>query len=36
MVAGLQTGTPFVELDEVQVFESLAAAATFVIANHPE
>lgn len=36
MVAGLQTGTPFVELDEVQVFESLAAAATFVIANQPE
>lgn len=31
MVPGLQTVVPMVDIDQVQVFESLAAAATFVI-----
>ncbi|HTF97188.1 MAG TPA: D-glycero-beta-D-manno-heptose 1,7-bisphosphate 7-phosphatase [Cellvibrio sp.] len=32
-VPGLQTNTPFIEADQVQVFDNLAAAADFIIAN---
>ncbi len=32
-VPGLQANTPFIEADQVQVFDNLAAAADFIIAN---
>lgn len=35
-VPGLQTDAPIIESERVQVFENLAAAASFIIANEPQ
>ncbi len=35
-VPSLQTDAPIIESEQVQVFENLAAAASFVIANEPQ